>query len=252
MRPDARRPVPDRPAMKIVVAILIALLASLAHAGQAAEQVNAYFDLWFKQHQFHAYEKRDDGLRFSANGARLDGEINEVNRLKDGKAYTVESRVSLTFADGRRLDDFVAGFGKDPDDAFVDSLQNFCLTTLHPIYAELFDHADPHVRKDTWTLAGKPRRVFLSPWGQRGEPVNAAAQAAVERLLARDLADAGLSDAIHWLKVVVLVSKDKVETIVVTVDGITEPTITRHLLAFDWPRPKTFTMSKLFLVVGQR
>jgi hypothetical protein len=243
---------PAMPMKKILAAVALALLSSLSHAGQAAEQVNAYFDLWLKEHQFRGYEKRADGLWFTANGMRLDGDIYQIKELTKDKFYSLESRISLTFPDGRKLEDFVVGAGANPQDAFVDSLQNFCLTTLHPIYAELFDHADPHVRKDTWTIAGAPRRVFLSAWGQRGDPFDEATQAAVERRLAQALAGDMLSDEIHWLKVVVLMTKDKLETVVVTIDGQDIPALDRSLAAYDWPHPERFTMAKLFIVIGKR
>ena len=101
-------------------------------------------------------------------GALLEGEIYGVNELQAGKLYSVESRISVKFKNGRRLDDFVAGAGGKVEEAFLESLQNFCLTTLYPIYAELFDHNDPHLRKEIWTVNGVQRRIFLSGWGQRG------------------------------------------------------------------------------------
>lgn len=248
--PHGRAP-PAMPMKKIVAAVTLALLSSLSHAGQAAEQVNAYFELWLKEHQFLGYEKRADGLWFNANGMRLDGDIHEIKELSKDTLYSVESRISLTFPDGRKLEDFVLGAGANPKDAFADSLQNLCLTTLHPIYAELFDHADPHVRKDTWTIAGAPRRVFLSEWGQRGTAFDEATQAAVERRLAQSLASAPVTDEIHWLKVIVLVTKDKRKTSI-AIDGHGMPALDRSLADFDWPQPGPVTMAKLFIVIGKR
>lgn len=237
--------------MKRLLLALMLSLSAAAHAAQGAEYVNSYFDLWLKAHDFHAYDKRAEGLYFPANGALLDGDINEVNELQAGKFYTVESRISLRFKDGRRLDDFVAGAGTTSNAAFEDSLQNFCMTTLHPIYAELFDHADPHVRKESWTIGGKPRRVFLAPWGQRGTPLDAAAQARVEQLLAGELRDEELSGQMHWVKLVLLIAKGKLRTLDITVDGVNDKRLQDQFAGFAWAIPANFTVSKFFFVIGQ-
>ncbi len=51
---------------------------------------------------------------------------------------------------------------------------------------------------------------------------------------------------------VVLVTKDKLETVAVTVDGSDAPTVIEALKRYAWPRPKAFSLAKLFLVVGRR
>lgn len=182
----------------MVAAALCALSpCAPALAGQGAQYVNAYLEHWLKAHDFTAFETRADGVHFSANGGRLDGEINEAKELSRGEFYTVESRFSVTLGDGRHIDDFVAGAGATAQDALTDSLQNLCLTTLHPIYAELFDHDDPHVRKETWLLNGTQRRVFLPEWGERGEGLDDSTQKAVERLLAEELKNEPLTDEFH-------------------------------------------------------
>lgn len=237
---------------KLLAAALLSLPAAFAHAGQAAAQVNAYFDIWLQQHEFHAYEKRADGLWFPSAGMRLDGDVYQVKEITPGKVYTVESRVTLTLRDGRRLEDFVGGMGTDPQRAFEDSLQNLCLTTLEPLYAALFDRDDANVRKSEWTIAGTARPVFLASWGQRGELVDATTQAAVERLIAQGLARAPLSGDIHWLKLVVLVGKDKLDNVSIAIDGEESPALLADLQHFDWPHPKTVSMAKLFVVIGPR
>ncbi len=202
--------------MKKLLCIILALLSSAVCAGQGAEYVNSYFELWLKDHKFNDFEKRKDGIFFPKIGVLLDGEIHEAKELKPGKFYSVESRISIRFPNGRRIDDFVAGAGNKAEDAFYDSLNNFCLTTLHPIYAELFDHKDPHVRRDIWNVNGVQRRVFLSEWGMRGQKIGEPTQKKVELLLADELRSLNVSGDLHWVKLVVSGFRGKLDTLVVT------------------------------------
>lgn len=237
--------------IRMIVAVFLLTLVTIAHAGQGAEYVNAYFEMWLKDHKFTAFEKRDDGIYFPNKGVLLDGEIHEAKELREGELYSVETRISLKFSDGMRLDDFVAGGGAKPEAAFLDSLNNFCLTTLHPVYAALFDHSDPHVRRERWTIDGVQRPVFLSEWGQRGEKVADATQKQVESLIKEEAGKLTLSKGLHWVKLVVLTIKGKLETVVVTVDGETNEGLTDKLLQYKWPAAKEFSMAKLFFVVGE-
>lgn len=238
------------PLKRLALACILFTTALCASAGQGAEYVHTYFDLWLKDHKFTDYAKRGDGIFFPAKGVLLDGDVHEAKRLQPG-VFSVESRISVTFKDGRRLEDFVAGVGDQADKAFLDSLQNFCLTTLHPIYAELFNHADPHVRKAQWLVGGEKRRVFLSSWGQRGTPVDEAFQRQVETTIAQVLAGTQLSREIHWVKLVVLVHDKQLKQLVVTIDGMRSEALESRLAKLPWPAPKEFSMAKLFFVVGE-
>jgi hypothetical protein len=236
--------------MRSLLATLLLLIVSAVHAGQGAEYVNSYFENWLKAHGFNDFEKRKDGIYFPRAGVLLDGEIHEAKELAPGKFYSVESRISIAFKNGRRLDDYVAGAGTKADEAFHDSLQNFCLTTLHSIYAELFQHKDPHVRKATWKINRASRRVFLSEWGQRGTKLSESVQVQVEKLLAEELQGLSMSPEIHWVKLVVLINEGKLQTLVVTLDGVTQEGVTQRLAAYNWPSTSGFSMAKLFLVIG--
>jgi len=233
--------------------ICFLLLAGVfsAAAGQGAEYVNSYFELWLKDHHFGDFQKRKDGIFFPSKGVLLDGEINEAKELTLGKFYSVESRISVTFKNGRRLDDFVGGAGTNANEAFYDSLQNFCLTTLHPIYAELFDHSDPHVRKQSWPIRNVQRRVFLSEWGHRGSPIPVTFQKEVEAVFLRELASSQVSKEIHWVKLVVFIDQGQVKELVVTIDGERSEGLVKKLASLTWPVPKDFSIAKLFFVIGE-
>lgn len=236
---------------RILAASTLLVAAFSSAAGQGADYVNGYFDLWLKAHKYSEYQKRKDGVFFPRKGVLLDGEINEVKELKPGAFYSVESRISITFKNGRRLDDFVAGAGPKPDEAFYDSLQNFCLTTLHPIYAELFDHSDPHVRKAVWRVGGDMRRVFLSEWGHRGTPISEPFQKQVEDFIASELNSLKVTREIHWVKLVVLVTEGKLKELILTLDGERNERLIARLATLPWPVPKDYSMSKLFFVIGE-
>lgn len=236
--------------MKKLLTVFLLLLSSAVCAGQGAEYVNGYFELWLKDHNFKDFEKRKDGIFFPKIGALLDGEIQEAKELKPG-FFSVESRISIRFANGRRIDDFVAGAGSKADEAFYDSMNNFCLTTLHPIYAELFDHNDSHVRKEMWNVNGVQRRVFLSEWGQRGQRIAGPTQRKAELLIAEEMRSLNLSEDIHWIKLIVSGFSGKLNTLVVTVDGVPNDRLTRILASYAWPTPDEFYMGKLFFVVGR-
>jgi hypothetical protein len=230
--------------------ICLLALSVTSHAGQGAEYVNSYFELWLKAHNFTDFEKRQDGIYFPKQGVLLDGEISEAKELKPGAFYSVESRISITFKNGRRLDDFVAGAGAKVDQALYDSLQNFCLTTLHPLYAELFDHQDPHVRKETWVVSGVQRRIFLSEWGKRGFPIDESTQKKAELLISEELRNLKMSGDIHWIKLLASGYQGKLNALVVTVDGVKSERLTQRLAESGWPTPNDFYMAKLFIVVG--
>lgn len=236
---------------QIFLCFALLVSASFANAGQAAEYVNSFFELWLKDHHFSSFEKRKEGIFFPSKAILLDGEIYEAKEIKANTFYYVESRISVAFKNGRKLDDFVIGAGKKADEAFYDSLRNFCLTTLHPIYAELFDHSDPHVRKQSWPVRGVQRRVFLSEWGHRGSPISEAFQNEVESALAKEVANTPLSRELHWVKLVVFLNEGQVKELVVTIDGERNDVLTRKLEALAWPMPKDFSMSKLFFVIGE-
>lgn len=129
-------------------------------------------------------------------------------------------------------------------------MQNFCLTTLHPIYAELFDHQDPHVRKEIWSVGDTKRRVFLSEWGQRGQKIDEQVQKQVEKILAEELRTINLSNDIHWLKLVVAGDNGSLHSLVVTVDGAPSDKLTQQVSSYHWPATNGFFMAKLFFVVG--
>lgn len=234
---------------KLIAAFLLAF-GFTSHAGQGAQYVNTYFEQWLNAHNFVDFEKRANGIYFPKLGILLDGEVNEAKELNPGTFYSVESRISISFKNGRRLDDFSVGVGTTLDEALNDSLQNFCLTTLHPIYAELFDHNDPHVRKLTWDVNGSLRRVFHSEWMTRGVPVDESTQKKAELLISEELRSLDTSKDIHWIKVIVSGAQGKLNALIVTVDGVRNEQLTQKLMETGWPTPNDFYMTKLFLVVG--
>lgn len=236
--------------MKYLIAASLLITHLACQAGQGAEYVNGYFEIWLANHHFTQFEKQPDGIHFPQQGIVLDGEINEAKELKPGKFYSVESRISLHFKNGRRLDDFVGGVGSTANDAFYDSLQNACLTTLEPIYAELFDHNDPNARKTNWDIGGVKRRVFMAEWGVRGAHIDDAIKKKAEQQIANALKTRMLSPDIHWIKLVVAGMNGKVDTLALTLDGDDDPTLMRSQQQTGWPAAQDFYMAKLFIVVG--
>ena len=134
----------------------------------------------------------------------------------------------------------------------MDALQNFCLITLHPIYAAQWVSTDPHVRKARWTIGGTPRQVYLSDWGLRMAPVDAATQKAIEAEIAASLKQLRLSDQMHWIKLVMSGEKGKATQFVLTVDGRSEEAVIAALGRKTFDLPKDFFMGKLFFVVAER
>lgn len=237
--------------IRSLAAFLLGAAAATSHAAQGAEYVNAYIDLWLKAHHFEAYRKTPTGITFDANGAVLDGDIHEVKELKAGSFYSAETRLTLTFKDGRKLEDFVAGAGGNPRDAVMDALQNFCLTTLHPVHAAMFDPLDEHVRKARWTVGGKPRPLFLSDWGLRLAKIEPATQQAMESTIAAALKERRLSEDTHWVKLVVAGEQGRFTQVVLTVDGQADDAMSNALRAKTWTLPKDFFIGKLFFVIGK-
>ncbi len=237
----------------LMLAALLARAQEPPLPPQAAAEVNAYYAAWLRDHKFTDFDLRKDGIHFRKNGARLDGDIYEVVSSENGTSFTVESRLSLRMADGRHFEDFVVGYGKTPDVAFADSLYNFCATTLHPIYAELFNHNDPHAVRKSWTIGGHERRIFLTGWAQRGEGVKLAETLRVQEVIAGALKEQKLSDGLHWAKMVILHDRKKgMTTVSFTIDGVENDAVVRALAAHKWPVPKKFYFSKLFLVIGSK
>ncbi|MDH0863830.1 DUF6348 family protein [Mitsuaria sp. GD03876] len=238
--------------LRSLAVLLLGTAAAASHAAaQGADYINAYIDLWLKAHHFEAYRQTPTGIAFNANGAVLDGDIQQVKELKPGSFYSAETRLTLTFKDGRKLEDFVAGAGANPRDAVMDALQNFCLTTLHPVHAAMFDPLDVHVRKARWTIGGKPRPLFLSEWGMRLAKIEPATQQAIESAIAAALKERRLSDDTHWVKLVVAGEQGRMTQVVLTIDGVADDATSNALRAKTWALPKDFFMGKLFFVVGK-
>lgn len=223
-----------------------------SHAGQGAEYVNGYLDLWFQDHKFTAYTKSASGIVFDADGSKLEGDIHQLNELKPKSFYSAETRITMTFKDGRKLEDFVGGAGTDPRASVMDALQNFCLTTLHPIYAAQFAPMDPHVRKVRWTIGNTSRQVFLSDWGMRMAPMDATTLRTIESEIAALLKAHALSDDMHWIKLVMAGEAGKVTQIALTVDGQSDDAMVAALRGKTFHVPKEFFMGKLFFVVAKR
>lgn len=256
--PDRSRPRPTSPdlmtrsLLRPLAAALLLCTALSSHAGQGAEYVNGYLDLWLKDHKFQGYKKTPAGIVFDANGAQLEGDIQQVKEHKPNSFYSAETRITLTFKDGRKLEDFVAGAGSDAGASVMDALQNFCLTTLHPIYAAQFAPADPHVRKDRWSIGGTQRQLFLSDWGLRMAPITTATQKAIEAEIAAVLKPRSMSAEMHWVKLVMAGEDGKATQLVLTIDGQPDEATTAALRRKSFALPKDFFMGKLFFVVAKR
>ncbi len=223
-----------------------------ASAAQGAEYVNTYLDLWLKAHQFKAYTKSSAGIVFDADGSQLDGDIQQVKELKPNQLYSMETRLTLKMKDGRILEEMVAGMGADPRASLMDALENFCATTLHPLFAAQFEPIDPHVRKARWSLGGQERQIFLSPWGQRFSPISETAQQAIEASLKAALQDRALSNDLHWLKLVVAGEQGHASQILLTIDGQVDESLTAMLMRQRFNLPKDLFMGKLFFAVAKR
>lgn len=233
------------------LAILLLICSPFAYAGQGGEYVRAYLEEWLKAHDYKDYSISESGIKFNSVDLTLNGEIYGINELAEGEIYSVETQLTATLENGRNLEDFVAGSGATPKEAFLDSLNNFCLTTLHPIYAGLVDKNDDHVRKEKWNLSSKSRNVYLSDWGQRGEPIEKQDQDNIEKLISTQLSKLNISDDVHWVKLVVSSVNGKMGTVVLTIDGVQYDEIDKALKAYHWPISKKFYLVKLFFVIGK-
>ena len=236
--------------MRFLIAALL-LLPTLVYAGQGGEYVRAYLGEWLKEHGYTDYTLNEKGIHLKSVNLTLNGEIYGINELKKGELYSAETQLSALFSGGRKLDDFAAGVGKTPEEAFLDSLNNFCLTTLHPIYAELIDKKDTHVRKESWMLSHKMRNIFLTDWGQRGEIVEKQHLDKVKKIINEQLTRLNLTNDIHWVKLVVSNVDGKLETVVLTVDGLQYDELNKQIASYSWPSSKQFYMVKLFFVIGK-
>ena len=235
--------------MKYILLCLI-LIPVTANAGQGSEYVNAYIAEWLTSHGYNKYENTDKGLYLEEAKVTIHGEIFGINELQKDELYSVETRLSIEFKSGKKLEDFGAGIGKTPGDGFLDALNNFCLTTMHPVYSELLDHDDPHVRKESWNIRGNKRNVFLADWGMRGELLSDRTKKEVENLIETQLENMDLSNDVHWVKLVVSSLSGDISTLELTVDGIADESINKALESYSWPKSEKFYMAKVFLVIG--
>ncbi|OZG72191.1 hypothetical protein BTA51_17750 [Hahella sp. CCB-MM4] len=232
------------------IVILLLIFPALVNAGQGGEYVRAYIGEWFKAHGYNNYSITENGVYLDFLDITLNGEIYSVNELRKGEFYSAETQLSIIFSNGRKLDDFAAGAGESPEGAFLDSLNNFCITTLHPVYAEVVEKDDPHVRKEVWKIP-TDRNIFLADWGLRGETVEKQHLDNIERLVSEMLSNLNLTDETHWVKVVVTNVSGKIDTAVLTVDGSYVEKISNEIAAYSWPASKEFYMVKLFFVIGK-
>jgi Family of unknown function (DUF6348) len=234
--------------MKRLLAALL-FVPKLAFGAQGAEYVAAYVQSWLKEHRVESVVGSDSVVSVSGKGLQVSGEVLQAQDKGSG-TFIVETKVRISLPNSKVIEENVAGIGGTAEKAFIDSLRSFCLTTLHPMYAEFIDSADSHVARRVIDIGGKKRTVFLTDWAARGDrPSSADMDSLLEQTFA-SLNELRLDDGPHWAKLIAYSSAGKMQSIVLTVDNQSEERATEKLHRIRWPETKNLYVLKLFVVVG--
>lgn len=207
-----------------------------------------YFQDWLKSHEEKNIEVHGAAVTLKGSKALLAARTFQVNTEKG--AATVEIEFLISLPDGRIIQDFVAGMGKEEGSAKADAMANFTLTTAHVLYSAFFNSNDDHTAPETFQVQGKTRTLYAGDSYLRG---NAPDQAAIEKLdkyLIESFKKATpADDKPHWVKIAYGRSGEEVISSQGLIDNNRSVEFEKALKAAPWPETNSFYLFKKFLLV---
>lgn len=241
--------------MKTILLVSIVLLTTVFTQSSSAEEqgqayVSEYVSLWLKDHKYTNFRVVDNKLIIDQAKLEISGAIYDVQEKQKDKSYVVETRLTVKYDNKPLFEEFVAGWGNSPKDAFFKTLNNLCQTTLHPIYSKLLNPDDTHVVKEKIHNGNGVTTFHYSGLGIAGDTIEQKSSENIERLVINELAQIKLTQGIHSAKLVISKVAKKPAEVVFTLDGNVVNSSERFR-KFTWPDTKNFYFGKFFVVLSQ-
>lgn len=212
-------------------------------------EAEAFFVDWLQKHGEKDVVRTSAGVGVKGNATRLRARIyNTADGGVNGRSAETEFRVTLP--SGQEIVEYVTGLGKTEEEALTDSLANFMLTTLHPIYASCINTRDPHQVVEEVVIDSHPRKLVMGDLYIRSAVEGQQEDFALIRDQLRSIVTSlPLGDGPHWIKIVYSQVHDEPAVAGVTVDNADDASLTRTVTALDWPRRDEFYMVKEFVMI---
>jgi hypothetical protein len=215
---------------------------------QSPNEYTQYFQKWLVAHGEKNVVTKGAAVTLAGNpalfAARTFGTDNQAN------GTTVEVEFLTTLPDGRIIQDFVAGMGKDEKSAQNDALANFTLTTSHVLYAAFFNEKDAHTPPKIETIHGKPRKIYLGDMYVRGTSPDRAALDAVKDFTFKAIKKTLPNDnKPHWFKIVYGQNQGKMMSFQTTMDLEQDSEFNQAMKEVSWPNSDQFYLLKMFILV---
>lgn len=236
--------------MRFILLVLF-FLPSFSYAEQGHEYVTEFVSIWLKDHGFEDFEKAGNDLVIESAGIKISGAIYGVQEKKKDESYLVETRLTIDYKGKMLINEFVASFGATPNEAFINSLDNLCQTTLHPVYGKLIDKTDSHVVVKTLSNAGRETTFHYSGYAGMGDPLPDGKPLEIENLILNEIANIKLSPGVHSAKLVVTKINNEEANLSLTLDGYELQSLSDKFKKYKWPVTQKFYLGKFFLVVSQ-
>ncbi|QTL35003.1 DUF6348 family protein [Pseudoalteromonas viridis] len=236
--------------MKYIVLVL-ALLSSFAFAEreQGHEYVAAFVSTWLQEHGYESFKREGNNILIESADIKISGAIYDVQE-KD-KNYLVETRLTIEHKGKPLITEFVSSFGPNPNEAFVNSLNNLCQTTLHPVYSRLIDNTDSHIVIKKLTKNGKKTTFHYSGFAAMGDALANEKVKEIENLILNEVASSKLPPGVHSVKLVVAKVGKESAQLMLALNGQEFPMVSSRFSEFKWPSTESYYFGKLFLVVSQ-
>lgn len=163
----------------------------------------------------------------------------------------VRMDVEIALSHDRVIVESFADFGKDPNDAFDNSLQNFCTGTLHVLLSALWGAVnDPQVYVEQYRIRGKSWNLHL------GNIVRKAAGGAdipppedLIPIFDRVIPNLKLDAEVHWGRLFYANMPNGENIIEALIDNALSAELKREFSAANWARPNHFYSHRMFWIL---
>ena len=214
---------------------------------EVTKLARTFFVKWLEGHGEKEIINDKTGVGLKGKGTRLWA---FQYKGPDGKQETSELEFRIVLPDGREIQEFVAGAGKEKEEARVGAISNFAMSTFHAVYACCLNDADPHVVRKEFKIDKKTYELItvgLYHMSNSKEPINFdAVTGEIEKLVTESKLD--FKGGLHWMKIVYGQNANKPIITSVTFDNRGHEKMTKKVKELNWPACDGFYMGKQFMM----
>jgi hypothetical protein len=221
---------------------------STSNASPSGNEYTTLFHDWLRSHGEENIVIKGDKVTLGNNPASFSARTYEVEQKPNG--CLVEVEFLTTLPDGRVIQDFVTGMGKDIKAAQGDVFVNFVLTTMHILYAAFFNEEDPHVMPRLESIHGKTRKLYVGDMMVRGESPHPNSFAPLREYLVTQIKETlPNDDKVHWFKVMYGQQLGEMKVCEIDLDPDGNPAIRERINDAPWQKSENFYFLKMFILV---